>query len=309
MHAPPQTHEEATYQWQAAGRKGGGEKVQLLRRELGRLHHQAKSNLKDGVHVGGGVSMWPAMDDMRLSREDVWRLVAVCVLLIACTIAFFRLYHGSLISKLENYAEELEAFPHSHSLPQAPDQVLFREKLLSWHRDFLQLQTSIHQDFDVIWSETTITSNSILVLYILCIVTLLYFLVDNMLSKSRLTPARIKVWISLLCVVTGWTLLTVHLLMAAQRVETASRAAVYALNEELAVLVGAPLDLTLYHNVLLYWRTRCLPPTSPGVLSVLGLAQVQDITLYLQYYSLPVATAICTPIVKLLMSLRTVYCI
>lgn len=65
------------------------------------------------------------------------------------------------------------------------------------------------------------------------VLTLLYFLADNMFSKSRLTPARIKVWISLLCVVTAWTLLTVRLLVAAQRLEAATRAAVISLNEEL----------------------------------------------------------------------------
>ncbi len=76
-----------------------------------------------------------------------------------------------------------------------------------------------------------------------------------------------------------------------------------------ATLVETRLELSLYHSILQYWTTRCLPPTGPGVLSVLGLIQVQDLTYYLQYYSLPVITAICTPIVKLIMSLRTVYCI
>ena len=72
-------------------------------------------------------------------------------------------------------------------------------------------------------------------------------------------------------------------------------------------LLQTTLDLTRYHNILLYWRTRCLPPTSQGVLSVMGLFQVQDVAYYLQYYSLPILTAICTPIVKLAMSLKTVY--
>lgn len=69
---------------------GAGEKVQNLRQRLERLHHEAKS--KDGV--GGGVSLWPAMDDMRLSREDVWRLAAVCVSLLAVTMVMFNFYHG-----------------------------------------------------------------------------------------------------------------------------------------------------------------------------------------------------------------------
>ena len=75
---------------QGGGQPQGGGKVQELRKELDRLHYQAKS--KDGV--GGGVSIWPAMDDMRLSRGDVWRLTAACVVLIACIIAMFNFYHG-----------------------------------------------------------------------------------------------------------------------------------------------------------------------------------------------------------------------
>lgn len=74
-----------------------------------------------------------------------------------------------------------------------------------------------------------------------------------------------------------------------------------------AVLVESPLDLTLYHSVLQYWRSCCLPPTGSGVLSVLGLVQVQDLAYYLQYYSLPVITAILTPVIKLIMSLKRVY--
>lgn len=72
-----------------------GERVQGLRQHLETLHHQAKSNLKNGG-VGGGVSLWPAMDDMRLSKEDVWRLATVCVGLVAGTIAIFNFYHGTI---------------------------------------------------------------------------------------------------------------------------------------------------------------------------------------------------------------------
>lgn len=74
-----------------------------------------------------------------------------------------------------------------------------------------------------------------------------------------------------------------------------------------AFLVQSPWDLTKYHSVLVYWRTRCLPPTTGGVLSIMGLVAVQDVSYYLQYYSLPVLTALCTPIVTIVMSLRKVY--
>ena len=74
-----------------------------------------------------------------------------------------------------------------------------------------------------------------------------------------------------------------------------------------AELVQSPLDLTQYNNVLIYWRTEVLPPTGAGVLSIMGVLQVRDVAYYLQYYSLPVLTAICTPLVKIVLSLRTVY--
>lgn len=81
---------------QRRGIRDGGKKVQELREELDRRHHQAKSNLKDGASAGagGGVSLWPAMDDMRLSKEEVWKLAGLCVLLVACTWATFHFYHG-----------------------------------------------------------------------------------------------------------------------------------------------------------------------------------------------------------------------
>lgn len=71
-----------------------GKKVEELRKELDRLHHQAKSNAKEGA--GGGVSLWPAMDDMRLSHQDVLQLTFMCVTLIMCTFIAFHFYHGQL---------------------------------------------------------------------------------------------------------------------------------------------------------------------------------------------------------------------
>ena len=73
-------------------------------------------------------------------------------------------------------------------------------------------------------------------------------------------------------------------------------------------LLQSELNLSKYDRVLLYWRTRCLPPTAAGgVLSIMGLLQVVDVAYYLQYYSLPVLTALLTPIVKIILSLKAVY--
>ena len=73
-------------------------------------------------------------------------------------------------------------------------------------------------------------------------------------------------------------------------------------------LLQSELELSKYDRVLVYWRTRCLPPTAAGgVLSIMGLLQVVDVSYYLQYYSLPVLTALLTPIVKIILSLKAVY--
>ena len=73
------------------------------------------------------------------------------------------------------------------------------------------------------------------------------------------------------------------------------------------LVYASDLDLTTYHNVAAYWSGRCLPPRGRGTLSILGLVPVADVTYYLQYYSLPVITALLTPVVRLVLALRHVY--
>jgi len=156
-----------------------------------------------------------------------------------------------------------------------------------------------------------------------------------MFSKSRLTPARIKVWVSLLSVMTAWTSLILHMLIRAHWLELAAKTSVLSLNDKLVSrvkceghvwtrvcdvcpsvllllcfqgdLVESSWDLSLYLRVLEYWSTRCLPPRSPGILTLLGMVQVQDLVYYLQYYSLPVFTAILAPFVRVILALKRVY--
>jgi hypothetical protein len=71
--------------------------------------------------------------------------------------------------------------------------------------------------------------------------------------------------------------------------------------------VERDLDLSTLTSVVQYWRWRCLPPASPGVLHILGLFAVQDIATYLQYYSIPILTVLITPVVRLCLALRTIY--
>ena len=75
----------------ASTRREAGGSVRARRKELERLHHEAKSR-REGV--GGGVSLWPAMDDMRLSRRDTVQLTLLCLLLSGCTAALFTALHG-----------------------------------------------------------------------------------------------------------------------------------------------------------------------------------------------------------------------
>ena len=69
--------------------------VYARQRTLERLHHDAKSRLAGVSGVGGGVSLWPAMDDMRLSRSDTVQLSCVSLVLMAATGILFMMYHGT----------------------------------------------------------------------------------------------------------------------------------------------------------------------------------------------------------------------
>ena len=65
-------------------------------RELVKRHYEAKSKI-DGISgIGGGISLWPAMDDMRLSGSDTVRLAVLCVVLAVATLTVFYSFHGSL---------------------------------------------------------------------------------------------------------------------------------------------------------------------------------------------------------------------
>lgn len=91
---------------------------------------------------------------------------------------------GAHITKLRDYTTKLEAFPQSHPLLRHPsDPELFRKQMLTWHQDFLQFQKSIHKDFDVVWSETTSSSNIILALYIVS---------KNIISDTTTKGRRLK---------------------------------------------------------------------------------------------------------------------
>ena len=60
---------------------------------LVRKHESARQRV-DSMNVGGGVSLWPEMESMRLTDEEVIHLAGVCVALIAFVITLFYFLHG-----------------------------------------------------------------------------------------------------------------------------------------------------------------------------------------------------------------------
>ena len=48
----------------------------------------------DSVNVGGGVSLWPDMESMRLSYEEMVRLAGLCIGLAVAITAVFCCLHG-----------------------------------------------------------------------------------------------------------------------------------------------------------------------------------------------------------------------
>ena len=66
-------------------------RAQQLR--LSRKHQRAQEG-SDKLLAGGGISLWPEMDRMRLSREEMATLGAVCCGLAVTTAALFYMVHG-----------------------------------------------------------------------------------------------------------------------------------------------------------------------------------------------------------------------
>ena len=85
----------ATGESASKGERFPGGNVLATQRALQAKHHEAKSRL-DGVRgIGGGVSLWPAMDDMRLSQSDAVQLACLSLILASLTGGVFWAYHGN----------------------------------------------------------------------------------------------------------------------------------------------------------------------------------------------------------------------
>ncbi|XP_033749556.1 uncharacterized protein LOC117334186 [Pecten maximus] len=266
-------------------------------------HAEAKDKV-DCLSVGGGVAMWPEMERMRLSRGDTVQIILVAITLFSTVIILFNYLHGAVMSNLLFYYGKLKTHHTSHPVTMTT-QEQFNMSLISWHKDFTELLNEIHQRFDV--SSVPLTYHIYICCYAAGLGTLMYYLYDSMFAKNKLSPKRIKKWVCLLTVIGTWTLALACLLVCAYLVETTIQINVHLVGEVLGDALTTNFDLTMLGHMLDYWKMRCLPPTTAGMLTILGVVAVKDVMYYLQYYSLPIITVLFTPVFKLIVSLYTIY--
>lgn len=66
---------------------------------------------------------------------------------------------------MKYYSEALGRFPSTHPLSVDRGQELFDSQVLLWHTDLLEVQNTIHTDFNVTWSATSVLDISSMALY------------------------------------------------------------------------------------------------------------------------------------------------
>ena len=73
-----------------------GRKLKEKQEILTNLHEKAK-NKADQLNVGGGISIWPEMENMRLSKSETIYLSISCIFLIITTSFLFLKLHGKFL--------------------------------------------------------------------------------------------------------------------------------------------------------------------------------------------------------------------
>ncbi|XP_014675808.1 PREDICTED: uncharacterized protein LOC106815811 [Priapulus caudatus] len=277
--------------------------VVRTKREVLLKKHSVARERTDSLCVGGGVSIWPEMDAMRLTRYEALQLAVGSVSLALVTYKLFFWLHGQALASLQHYLSVVRGFHEQHEISTIDD-ADFSTSVLAWHEDYRKLLREISTRFHVSLLDSETNYKLCAMLYVVGIATLLFYLTDSMVAKSKLTPRRIKKWVCLLAVMSVYTCLCLRLLMLAQQLELAIENNVHQLNEEMVELVSRPLRLDAYRDVLSYWRTRAFRRSA---LYVVGVVPVKDVAYYLQYYSLPVITALLTPPLQLLLALKQQY--
>ncbi|KAK0055326.1 hypothetical protein Bpfe_015340 [Biomphalaria pfeifferi] len=212
---------------------------------------------------------------------------------------------GQTFSYLKLFSMDVKKFCSLNYINESQNQEIFQSQVIQWHNDFYQLTETIQVHFDL---TSMSTSYQVYIsTYILGLLVLFYYLMDNMLARNKLTPSRVKKWTCLLVVIGSWTCSMAYGLFLASQLERQMVLCVQQLSSFLGTLVISPLDLDTFQAVLLYWKTRFLDSTSMGILNLFGLIPIRDLLYYLQYYSVPIATVLLSPVLQLCCSCLAVY--
>ncbi|KAH9489176.1 hypothetical protein Btru_057763 [Bulinus truncatus] len=279
----------------------------FLREKQKNLIFKHKEILQKGSHLqaGGGISLWPEMHLMRLTRKEFLLILVEAVILCGLTLVLLSELHGQTFSHLKKFTKDVKQFCITNFINESDSQEKFHSQVTQWHNDFYHLTENIQAHFDL----TSMSPNyQIYILtYILGLLVLLYYLLDNMLAKNKLTPSRVKKWTCLLMVIGSWTCTMAYGLFLASQLEREMVRCVQQFSSFLVKLVVCPLNLEVFQAVLLYWRTQFLDSTSIGILHLFGIIPIRDLLYYLQYYSVPIATVLLSPVLQLCCACLAIY--
>lgn len=82
------------------------------RQLLMKKHLEARQKA-DTLHIGGGFTLWPNMDDMRLNKQEGIQLLLTCVLLFCFVIfAFYKIHGKTAISHHKVQSSSCTVFPY-----------------------------------------------------------------------------------------------------------------------------------------------------------------------------------------------------
>ncbi|XP_067934894.1 uncharacterized protein [Watersipora subatra] len=283
-----------------------GRPLKEKQKVLAEKHDETRRNA-DALNIGGGISLWPGMEDMRLRASEFIQLCLISFLLLLATCSMFQVVHGSTLRIIDELCADVRLFTYSHPI-DLNSSYLLSATSLHWHNDFINLTAKIKGSFITIaYKSSPNMFYMCSVLYISGISILLYYLFDNMTSSNKLSPNRIRKWVYLLVIIGVWTINLVRLISGAFMLELSIEGAIEALSEQQRLLAYYTYNTQTYDHVMRYWTLKYLSPTSPGILTILDVIQFKTLLYYMQYYSVPILTALLSPIIKLIIAVLHVY--
>ncbi|XP_035827980.1 uncharacterized protein LOC101853432 isoform X2 [Aplysia californica] len=185
-------------------------------RQLIRKHNAIRKR-SDQLQTGGGVSLWPNMKEMRLSKSEVVKLSLQAVALCIFTKLILQTLHGDSFQKLQNYTTLVQTFCTNNSILRTTNEEQLRTQVLLWHTGLLELTNQVQSYFNM--PVTTSSYQLYIFSYLIGLGVLVYYLLDNILAKNKLTPSRIRKWTCLLIVIGTWTVVMAHGLLLAYSLE------------------------------------------------------------------------------------------